>query len=559
MKHRKIFWIIFAGIISLNSYAAVRGKHAMVVSANQQSSEAGIEILKRGGNAIDAAVAVGYALAVTFPEAGNIGGGGFMLIRTKDGEATIIDFRETAPAKSTRTMFLDDSGKVTEKSINGHLSVGVPGTVAGFSKALELFGKKKLKDVIKPAIRLAERGFVVDRRLESILEWYKDAMLQFPSTAKVFAPRGKLLMEGDTFRQPELASTLKRIQKYGSDDFYKGKTAKLFVEEMKRGGGIISSEDLKNYKVEIRQPVEGMYRGYKILSVPPPSSGGIALIQMLNIVEGFTFDSMEFQSSRSVHLMTEAMKRAFADRYEFAADPIFVSVPTGRLLSQSYLSRLKFEIDSIKATPAEKIKHGIFPTKESDNTTHYVVADEEGNVVSVTYTQNDLFGSKVTVAGAGFLLNDIMDDFTAKPGVANLYGLVGTEKNAIEPGKRPVSAMTPTIVVKDSVPFLALGARGGPRIITSVFQTIVNVIDFKMSVERAVNESRFHHQLYPDSLMLEPYALPKDILENLQSRGHNLMFPQYSLAQVEALLRDPLTGWYWSGADRREGGVALGY
>ncbi len=531
----------------------------MVVSANQQSSEAGIEILKRGGNAIDAAVAVGYALAVTFPEAGNIGGGGFMLIRTKDGEATIIDFRETAPAKSTRTMFLDDSGKVTEKSINGHLSVGVPGTVAGFSKALELFGKKKLKDVIKPAIRLAERGFVVDRRLESILEWYKDAMLQFPSTAKVFAPRGKLLMEGDTFRQPELASTLKRIQKYGSDDFYKGKTAKLFVEEMKRGGGIISSEDLKNYKVEIRQPVEGMYRGYKILSVPPPSSGGIALIQMLNIVEGFTFDSMEFQSSRSVHLMTEAMKRAFADRYEFAADPIFVSVPTGRLLSQSYLSRLKFEIDSIKATPAEKIKHGIFPTKESDNTTHYVVADEEGNVVSVTYTQNDLFGSKVTVAGAGFLLNDIMDDFTAKPGVANLYGLVGTEKNAIEPGKRPVSAMTPTIVVKDSVPFLALGARGGPRIITSVFQTIVNVIDFKMSVERAVNESRFHHQLYPDSLMLEPYALPKDILENLQSRGHNLMFPQYSLAQVEALLRDPLTGWYWSGADRREGGVALGY
>ncbi|MBI5214509.1 MAG: gamma-glutamyltransferase [Ignavibacteriae bacterium] len=551
--------LTLAGIFSLNMYAAVRGKHTMVVSANQHSSEAGIEILKRGGNAIDAAVAVGYALAVTFPEAGNIGGGGFMLIRTKDGNATVIDFRETAPAKSTRNMFLDDSGNVSDKSINGHLSVGVPGTVAGFSKALELFGKKKLKDVIMPAIKLAERGFVVDRRLESNLEWYKDAMLQFPPTAKVFAPKGTLLMEGDTFRQPELAATLKRIQKFGSDEFYKGKTAKLLVEEMKRGGGIITLEDLKNYKVEIRQPVEGMYRGYKILSVPPPSSGGIALIQMLNILEGFTLDSTEFHSSRSVHLMTESMKRAFADRYEFASDPLFVSVPTDRLLSQLYLSQLKFDIDSINATPAEKIKHGIFQTKESDNTTHYVVADEEGNVVSVTYTQNDLFGSKVTVAGAGFLLNDIMDDFTAKPGVANLYGLVGTEKNAIEPGKRPVSAMAPTIVVKDSLPFLALGARGGPRIITSVFQTIVNVIDFKMSVERAVNESRFHHQLYPDSLMLEPYALPNDVIANLRAKGHNMMFPPYSLAQVEALFRDPLTGWYWSGADRREGGVALGY
>ncbi len=537
----------------------VRAKHAMVVSGNQKATEAGIEILKRGGNAIDAAVAVGYALAVTFPEAGNIGGGGFALIRKKDGTSYVVDFRETAPKRSTSTMYLDNEGKTTDKSVNGQLSAGVPGTVAGFAKMIELGGKMNMSDVIAPAIRLAEEGVIVDRHLESNLEDYKNDLLKYPSTAKLYSKQGEILKEGDTLRLPELAETLRRIQEQGTDGFYKGTTARLIVEEMKRNGGIISEEDLSEYSVIVRKPIKGMYRGYEVLSCPPPSAGGITLLQMLGMMEQFTFEPSDFHSSRTIHLMIEAMKHAYADRYEYASDPGFVHVPVDSLLSAPYLNNLKTEIDTTHATPAKEVRHEKIEIEEGNNTTHFVVADEEGNIVSVTYTLNDLFGSKVIVSGAGFFLNDEMDDFATKPGSPNIYGLPGTEKNIIAPGKRPVSSMTPTIVLKDNVPFLALGARGGPRIITAVFQVMMNVIDFKMDIERAVNERRFHHQLFPDTLKCEEYCLPNDVITNLEQRGQNVRQGKIKLAAIEALYRDPKTGWFYSGEDRREGGFGAGY
>lgn len=545
--------------LCLRAEAGVRAKHAMVVSAHELASQAGVEILQQGGNAIDAAVATGYALAVVFPEAGNIGGGGFALIRLKDGKSFVVDFREMAPGKATGDMYLDSNGEPTNASIDGYLAGGIPGTVAGFEKMLALAGKMNIKTVIQPSIKLAEEGFIVDRNLEENLEDYKDGLLQYPSTAKIFSRNGTMLNEGDTLVQLDLAATLRRIQQQGADGFYSGVTAKLIADDMARNGGLITEEDLLQYKAVVRTPVIGTYRGYEILSVPPPSGGGICLLQMLSIMERFSFVPSDYHSSRTIHLMAEAMKRAYADRQHYAADPDVETVPVERLLSAEYLNTLKYQIDTFMATPAASVQHGALELREGDHTTHYVVADDEGNVVSVTYTINDLFGSKAIIEGTGFFLNDEMDDFATKPGVPNIYGLVGTNKNAIAPGKRPVSSMTPTIVVKDNMPVVALGARGGPRIINAIFQTLVNVIDFKMDIERAVNEPRFHHQLFPDTLRYEQFCFPDDVVKNITQRGHILKATKSSLASVQALYRDQKTGWLYSGADRREGGTAAGY
>jgi gamma-glutamyltranspeptidase/glutathione hydrolase len=537
----------------------VPGKHAMVVSAHKLASEVGIRIMKRGGNAVDAAVATGFALAVVFPEAGNLGGGGFMLVRKKDGDAGVIDFRETAPGRASRTMFLDSAGNPTDKSVNGCLSSGVPGTVAGLLKALRDFGTMPLSDVIKPAIDLARNGFAVDSHLERNVAEYSDLLKMFPSTVNIFFVNNRTVREGDTLRQPELAATLERIRDQGEAGFYRGETARMILEEMRRGQGLITAEDLEGYKAISREPLRGTYREFEVMSVPPPSSGGICLIGLLNVIEGSDLVARGYHSSRNVHLMTEAMKRVFADRSEYLGDPAFVVNPTTFLTSKAYARNRRMEIDSVKATPATIIKPGTFQVREGQNTTHFVTVDEHGNVASTTYTLNDLFGNKVVVTGAGFLLNDQMDDFSMKPGVPNLYGLVGGEANAITPGKRPLSSMCPTIILKGSKPFLVLGARGGSKIITSVFQTIVNVLEFGMNIQESVEAPRFHHQLVPDTLSYEKSCLSDSVILNLRENGYALRETTNALGEVEAVLIDAESGRLYGGTDPREGGAAASY
>ena len=541
------------------SQTDVYAKEGMVVSAHHSASEIGVDILKRGGNAVDAAVAVGFALAVVYPEAGNIGGGGFMVIRLKNGAVIGIDFREKAPKAAWRSMFLDSLGNVSDKSHLGHLSVGVPGTVAGLLKALEKYGTMKTEAILQPAIDIAHQGFVVDKRLEENFVDYKDELFSFPSTVRAFTKNGVLYTEGDTLRQPELAKSLERIQRLGKEGFYRGETARLIIEEMRRGGGLLTYEDLEEYEAVLREPIKGRYRGYDIISMSPPSSGGICLMQLLSIVEGYDLKRMGFHSSSSIHVMTEAMKRVYADRAEYMGDPDYVDVPVDFLISKEYASIRRNEIDSRKATPGGIVHHGKYLNREGENTTHYVVADREGNVVSTTYTINDLFGSKVVVEGGGFFLNDEMDDFSAKPGVQNIYGLIGGDANAIVADKRMLSSMTPTIVLKEGKPVMAFGARGGPKIITAVFQTLVNVIDFEMTLQEAVNAPRFHHQWIPDELLYEKNCFSEDVQNNLQSKGHILKERKFSLGELEALFIDPRTGRMYGAPDHREGGVAIGY
>lgn len=532
---------------------------AAVVCACPQAAEVGVNIMKQGGNAVDAAVAVGFALAVVYPEAGNIGGGGYMLISFSNDESVVIDFRERAPYAATRTMYLDSSGNVTNQSLLGHRSVAVPGTVAGLVKALEKYGTKSLHDIIQPAVDLAEQGFVVDQKLAARLKECREELLLFPSTVEIYTRNDSLLKEGDTLRIPDLAATLRRIQQNGHQGFYGGETARLIVEDMRQNGGLITQKDLADYEAIIREPLKTRYRGYEILSVPPSSSGGLCLFGLLQIVEGFDLSAMGFHSVRSVHVITEAMKRVYADRAEVMGDPAFTDVPIDLLTSKEYAERRRKEIDTASATPASLVRAGTVSFKEDRHTTHYVVADQLGNVVSVTYTINDLFGSKAVVKGAGFFLNDEMDDFSAKPGVPNAYGLIGGEANAIEPGKRPLSSMTPTIVLKDGKPFMALGARGGSKIITAVFQTIINVIDYGMNVQQAVDAPRFHHQWLPDELVYEQHAFSDEVVQNLQSKGHTLRRTQHSLGELQALWIDSGTGFMYGAPDKREGGVAIGY
>ncbi len=543
------------------SYASdpVRSRHGMVVSAHRLASEVGVEMIKNGGNAVDAAVAVGFALAVVFPEAGNIGGGGFMLIRNNDGESVCIDFREKAPKDAWRDMYLDDSGIVTKQSVRGHLSVAVPGTVAGLLKALEDFGTLSTKDVLQPAIELAELGFVVDRRLEENFKSYEKDLREFPSTVNTYFQNGNLYIEGDTLYQPDLAKTLRRIQKYGITDFYKGETAQLILEEMKNGGGLITEEDLSNYKPVIRKPLRGTYRDYEIITVPPPSSGGVCLLELLNLLEGFDLKRLGYQSSRTVHIMTETMKQVYADRAEFMGDPDYVSVPVEMLISKHYAKEQREKVDTMRAKSSNSIKAGTSYIKERENTTHYSVIDSFGNCVAVTYTINDLFGSQVVVDGAGFFLNNEMDDFSSKQGIPNSYGLVGSGANAIEGGKRPLSSMTPTIVLKEGKPILILGARGGSKIITAVLQTILNVIDYGMSIQDAVSFPRFHHQWLPDELIYERSCLPEDVIHNLQLKGHITKEVKSKSGAIQAIFIEQETGWIYGVSDPREGGEAAGY
>lgn len=546
----------------INFRSDVSGTSGMVVSASKYASQVGIDILKSGGNAVDAAVAIGFALAVTYPQAGNLGGGGFMVIKIKD-TVTAIDYREKAPAGSTRNMFLNEKGEfLPDKSQVGHLSAGVPGSVAGMLYALEKYGTKKREEIIAPAIKLAENGFELEQELASSLNGEYELFKQFPSTKKVFTKNGLNYTGGELFIQKDLANTLKLISIHGRDGFYSGVTAELIVKEMQRGGGIITSEDLKNYNPVERIPIHINYKGYDVYSMSPPSSGGIALAQLLNMAEyeqipdrNDVYNGIK-DHSNYLHNIIESMKRVYADRSEHLGDPDFWKVPVNELISKDYAKKRRNEISN-NSTPSGEIKPGVF-INESDQTTHYSVIDKDGNMVSVTTTLNNTYGSGVVVDGAGFLLNDEMDDFASKPGEPNMFGLVGNEANAIEPGKRMLSSMTPTIILKEGSPFMVVGSPGGGRIITSVFTTIINVIDFKMPLDSAIDKPRFHHQWLPEYLQYEAGAIDDEVLAKLQEKGHHVkQISDYG--RVEAILVDWKNHTYYGHSDRRGYGAAIGY
>ncbi len=553
-----LFMQIFTQVESA-SKKPVKAFNGMVVSSDSLATKVGVEILKRGGNAVDAAVAVGFALAVTYPQAGNIGGGGFMVIKMANGETVTIDYREKAPIKAHEDMFLDESGNfVPEKSQIGHLSVGVPGSVAGLLLALEKYGTMSRKEVLKPAIELAEKGFIVNEGLARAFKNAFEHFKKFPSTMKYFSKNGEPYKEGDLLIQKDLAKVLKLIRDRGRDGFYKGKVADLIVAEMKRGGGIITHEDLEKYQPVIRKPVIGNYRGYEIISMGPPSSGGVCLIELLNILENFDLKKYGHNSSYTIHYLVEAMKRVYADRAEYLGDPDFVEIPLDKLLSKEYAKEIASQIDTFFATPSSKIVRSVSPPQDGIHTTHYSVVDKWGNVVSVTTTINSYFGSMVVVDGAGFFLNNEMDDFSAKPGVPNQFGLLGNKANSIQPGKRMLSSMTPTIVLKNGKPFLVLGSPGGSTIITSVLQVILNVIDFGMNIQEAVDAPRVHHQWYPDEVYYEKRGLPLDVIENLKKRGHKLVERHGFQGEVQAILIDE-NGIKYGAADPRGYGFAMGY
>jgi gamma-glutamyltranspeptidase/glutathione hydrolase len=481
----------FSGVADNSVKKTTQARQGMVVSSEPNASQAGIEILKQGGNSIDAAVAVGFALAVTHPQAGNIGGGGFMVIRMADGTTTTFDYREKAPAKSAKDMFLDDKGNyVPEKSQEGYLACGVPGSVAGMLLAHEKFGILNRAQVLQPAIKLATKGFKVSapfaRDLNAAFENYG----KYQATGKFCSNDGKPYKEGEIFVQPDLANTLIRIAKEGRDGFYKGETAKLIVAEMNRGGGLISSDDLASYKAVERTPLRGSYRGYEIVSMGPPSSGGVLLIYMLNLLEKYDIAGLGFGSVETISILTETMKLAYADRAEFLGDPDYFHVPINTLLSKSYADERRKLIAPASAKPSTTISHGTITQKEHEETTHYSVIDRWGNAVSTTTTINGWFGNGVVIDGAGFFLNNEMDDFSAKPGVPNMFGVVGAEANAVQPNKRMLSSMTPTIVVKDQKPFLILGSPGGSTIITTVLQVLMNVVDYGMNIRQMKREFR---------------------------------------------------------------------
>jgi gamma-glutamyltranspeptidase/glutathione hydrolase len=499
-------------------------QQGIVVAQDAIAAKVGANILAQGGNAVDAAVATGFALAVTLPQAGNIGGGGFMMVYLADTDKTVaIDYRETAPATAYRDLFLNPNGEVDNSIARfSHRSAGVPGTVAGMVLALENYGSMSLKQVIQPAIELASKGFIVDYPLTVSLQNRSERLAQHPASAKYFFnPDGSTLKAGDKWQQKDLAKSLKLIAKYGKDGFYSGTTADKIVAEMKTGNGLITHQDLASYQAIEREAVRGSYNGYEIASMPPPSSGGVHLIQMLNILEAWDLPALGHNSAAYVHRLSETMRRAYADRSEHLGDPDHVPVPTQELVSKDYASYLRNSISLTKATASANFGSGLTDFKESTQTTHYSVWDKQGNVVSNTYTLNFSYGSGISVSGAGFLLNNEMDDFSAKPGSPNGYGLLGNEKNAIAGTKRPLSSMTPTIVFKEGQPILATGSPGGSTIITTVLQTVLNHLTFDMNIAQATAQPKFHHQWYPDVISLEP-GFNKDTTEILKTMGHKL-------------------------------------
>jgi gamma-glutamyltranspeptidase/glutathione hydrolase len=531
----------------------VRAKKGMVVSSESIATEVGVKILKRGGNAIDAAVAVGFTLAVTYPYAGNIGGGGFMVVHLADGRNITIDFREKAPKKAFRNMFLNKAGKLdTNLSQYGWTSSGVPGTVAGLIHALEKYGTMKLKDVIQPAIDLAENGFPVSYKLAASINKYNKAFNRFESSKKIFTRNGGFVEEDGLFIQEDLAKTLTLIKEEGVKGFYEGETARLIEEQSKESGGYITLEDLKEYRPVERAPLYGRYKEFEIVSMPPPASGGVAIIEALNILEHYKFDKDDWGSSYYYKTLTDVLKYVYHDRAKYLGDPDFVAMPLDTLLSKEYAGKITGEI-SKKIFPKENFRD----LKEHNETTHYSVADELGNAVSTTYTINSAYGSKVVVDGAGFLMNNEMDDFSAKPGMPNQFGLVGSEANSIQPGKRMLSSMSPVIVLKNKKPYLVTGSPGGATIITSVLQVVLNVLEFGMNVRDAVELPRIHHQYLPNQIEYEKYGLSKDVKENLKKDGE-IIGEKKNLGCVESILIDE-AGIFWGAADPRGGsGLAKG-
>ncbi|HJQ25741.1 MAG TPA: gamma-glutamyltransferase [Blastocatellia bacterium] len=539
----------------------VRARHGMVASTSPIASRVGVEVMQHGGNAIDAAVAVGLALAVTWPSAGNLGGGGFMMIRRANGETEIIDYRERAPLGASRDMYLDKDGNVIkDASTVGYKAIGVPGSVAGFALALQRHGKLKWADVIEPARQLAADGFEVSYHVARSLKASTDLLARFAESKRIFLRDGKSYEEGEKFVQPELAATLARLKAKGPREFYEGDTARMIVEDMQANGGLVTAQDLKEYEPTVRKPLHGTYRGYEILTMPPPSSGGVALIEMLNMLERYKLAEMEPNSSDAIHLMTEVERRAFADRAAYLGDTDFVKdVPLSGLMSKDYAADLIKTIKLDHATPSSEIREGKPVAYESPETTHFTVIDEEGNVVSNTYTLNNSFGSGVTARGTGFLLNNEMDDFTSKPGVPNAYGLLQSENNAIAPRKRPLSAMTPTIVLKDGKVLFAIGSPGGPTIINTVLQVMVNVLDFGMNLQQAIDAPRYHHQWMPDHIRWEPFGLNADTRKALEARGHKFADKPGYMGDAEGVMIDSQTGMRLGASDPRLGGSAVGY
>lgn len=536
------------------SNAQMKFNNGMVSSADELASAVGIEILKKGGNAIDAAVGVGFALAVVYPQAGNLGGGGFMIIHLEDGRNTSIDYREKAPLLAHRDMYLDKNGDVIpDLSLYGHLAAGVPGSVAGMLYALDKYGTMDRKDVLSYAIELAENGFIVSSGLAERVNSYRKDFDGFESSRKIF---GKEFKAGELFVQKDLAETLKRISENGRDGFYKYLTAELIVAEMKSGNGIISLEDLELYQPVEREVVSGTYRGYDIISMGPPSSGGISLIYLLNILENYNLSELGFNSAAYISLLTEAMRRVYADRSEFMGDIDFVKVPVNVLTSKEYAKERMKDYDQLSASKSENIKPGD-AFRESSNTTHYSIADKFGNVVSVTTTINGNFGNKVVVGGAGFLLNNEMDDFVSKPGVPNMFGLLGNEANAIQPQKRMLSSMTPTIVLKNGKPFLITGSPGGGRIITAVLMNIVNIIDHGMTLQESIDSPRFHHQWFPDEIQAERNSITPEVRKRLVEMGYKINdFRDYASIDAIMILED---GSFTGHSDRRGYGKAIGF
>jgi gamma-glutamyltranspeptidase/glutathione hydrolase len=528
------------------------GREALVVSGHPIASAVGLTVLQRGGNAIDAAVAVGFALAVVHPEAGNIGGGGFLLLRTQASEVHALDFRETAPARARRDMYRGADGKATDRSVTGHLSAGVPGSVAGLAEAHRKFGRLPWRDLVEPAVALAREGFDVDEYRSRSISGDSARLVRFPASAAAFLPGGRPPQPRQIFQQPDLGRTLEAIRDRGADGFYQGRIADLIVAEMQRGRGLITHADLAAYRPVWREPVRLTYRGYTLYSMPPPSSGGITLGMILNILEGW--DHLPaFGSPALIHLEAEAMRRAFTDRNRWLGDPDFVTMPVERLLSKAYAAELRRGIDTGRATPSAALATGAEP----EHTTHYSIVDVEGNAVAVTTTLNNSYGSAVTVTGAGFLLNDEMDDFTTAPGQPNLYGLIQGEANAIAPRKRMLSAMTPTIVLDPAGELLLVaGTPGGPTIITQVYHVISNVLDHGMSLADAVAAPRTHHQALPDRIQVETGGFPEATLAALRALGHEIGLRQPT-GEVEAIIRAEGT---WIGvSDPRRGGGGAGY
>jgi gamma-glutamyltranspeptidase/glutathione hydrolase len=569
-----VFTALFAASLAAAPLRPTHAPHAIVASVHELASCAGVEMLRSGGNAVDAAVATGFALAVVHPQAGNLGGGGFLLLRNANGKTHFIDFRETAPAAATENMYLDAQGNVIQDvSIVGYKSVGVPGTVAGLIYAEKQYGKLSIEKVIAPAIKLARDGFPL--AYEDAQDLRKDEHLaEFPESKRIFLREGNYYQPGEVFKQPELARTLERLAK-DPDTFYHGAMARELAAAIDKGGGLITAEDLAAYEVKEREPVRGTYRGYDIISAPPPSSGGVALIEILNILEGFDLAKFGNRSADAIHLEAEAFRRAFYDRADFLGDPDFAKVPVAQLIDKKYAAAWRDSIDLNRASASTGLKRpSIFNElervarsratviREPENTTHYSVVDAEGNAVSVTTTLNDSFGSRVTATGLGFLLNDEMDDFAAKQGVPNSYGLIQGPANAIGPGKRPLSAMTPTFVLRkdalnDNKLFLVLGSPGGPTIITTVVNILVGVVDFSLDIEEAVDAPRFHNQWLPDEILVEDRLSP-DTMNLLRAKGHKLKVEDF-WGDGECIMIDPKTGERLGASDGRNNGKAVGY